>query len=485
MSVTTYTPGGWLCGVGGNGIVAFPDTSGTEVVTDLWRAVAAGADMAQLLDALLREGFRALPPFALAVRDGDGLHVVVRGAVEVQVTGPSGTKTVSGAKVTTWAERRWADWSSIRFALSPPNGMDPLPVESAVVYASEVSWVLTDTTPVQAPAPVEAPAAQAPTPGPDPSEAPPTHRWETPETRTPAPADPVPAAAVPAPIEPPPAPQARRPSPEQTLLPDPDGASALFAPAPASPPAPADEGNEYDELYGHTRARSVEDGAVRAAPGEASPEGSSPALPEPEPEPQPEPEPEPEPEPGPTPGQDLPGDHDGMTIARKIRSLLPGKGAAQPAADGPKVLARVCPSGHANPVHATSCRVCGEPLSGPGQPVPRPPLGRMRLSTGEVVELTKSAVLGRQPQATWAAGAEMPHIVTVSSEQNDISRSHLQVTVDDWHVLATDLGSTNGSVLHRPGQPPQRLQPNRPMMLASGDAVQIGDGVRVLFEDLP
>ncbi|MFN3400015.1 MAG: hypothetical protein ACK4Z4_06705, partial [Ferrovibrio sp.] len=49
--------------------------------------------------------------------------------------------------------------------------------------------------------------------------------------------------------------------------------------------------------------------------------------------------------------------------------------------------ARVCPQGHANPPTSAQCAYCGQALPGDGVQVRRPRLGRMRLSTGELIDL--------------------------------------------------------------------------------------------------
>ncbi|HEY4614167.1 MAG TPA: hypothetical protein VIG75_01760, partial [Citricoccus sp.] len=82
---------------------------------------------------------------------------------------------------------------------------------------------------------------------------------------------------------------------------------------------------------------------------------------------------------------------------------------------GPVVLARQCSEGHASPPTATRCSVCGQALSGDARQVRRPALGRIRMSTGEVLDLDRPAVIGRQPQAHRVASGTMPRMVQVRS----------------------------------------------------------------------
>lgn len=181
-------------------------------------------------------------------------------------------------------------------------------------------------------------------------------------------------------------------------------------------------------------------------------------------------------------------DHDGQTV---MRSELPG-GEDAPAAEqleprpstGPMVLARLCPSGHANPPTRSLCSDCGAPISSEPREVGRPRLGRVHISTGEVVELDHSLIIGRQPSVSRVMGAVMPRLVQVQSASGDISRSHVEVRLDGWDVMLVDLKATNGTVLVREGQAPRRLAQGEQAILLNGDIAELGDGVSLLFEGL-
>jgi hypothetical protein len=165
------------------------------------------------------------------------------------------------------------------------------------------------------------------------------------------------------------------------------------------------------------------------------------------------------------------------------RSALLAAQGAQPQA-GPLVLAVLCPAGHTSPPHAGACRVCERPIP-PQQPfqTPRPPLGTLRLSTGDVVTLDRGVLLGRSPKlnADLPAG-ERPHLVRVPSPENDISRNHVEVVLEGWHVLVRDLGSTNGTTVALPGQPPVRLRPGDSQVVEPGTAVTLADEVTLTYE---
>ena len=149
---------------------------------------------------------------------------------------------------------------------------------------------------------------------------------------------------------------------------------------------------------------------------------------------------------------------------------------------GPTVHALRCPAGHLNPPHLGVCRLCGVTIAEDRvEIVVRPPLGVLRLSTGNDVILDRSVLIGRDPSATRLIGEERPHLVKLASPGNDISREHLEVRLEGWHVLVVDLNATNGTVVSRPGVEPERLRPNDPAMIEPGTTVSIADEVTFVF----
>ncbi|QQQ63581.1 FHA domain-containing protein [Paenarthrobacter ureafaciens] len=192
-------------------------------------------------------------------------------------------------------------------------------------------------------------------------------------------------------------------------------------------------------------------------------------------------------------------DHDGQTIMKSsVAADVPegmaadgsstgtatGQEGAGNHTTGPSVLARVCGQGHANPPTYPQCSSCGLALSGDAVQVPRPRLGRMRISTGELIDLDKSLVIGRQPSVSRVQGGTMPRLVQVESPGGDISRSHVEVRLEGWHVMLCDLKATNGTVLIREGQAPRRLAQNEMAILLDGDIAELGDDISLRFEEI-
>jgi hypothetical protein len=140
------------------------------------------------------------------------------------------------------------------------------------------------------------------------------------------------------------------------------------------------------------------------------------------------------------------------------------------------VDAKLCARGHANPPTAATCAVCGEFLA-PGATalvnVPRPSLGRLQLDDGELVELDRELLIGRNPDRDDdAARASLRRLKTPGEK---VSRSHLEVRFQGWDVFVADCGSTNGTfTVPHPGGQVAALEPGRPQMIDPGAVVYFG-----------
>jgi hypothetical protein len=125
----------------------------------------------------------------------------------------------------------------------------------------------------------------------------------------------------------------------------------------------------------------------------------------------------------------------------------------------------------------------GEPVPGPFEtPQQDGPVPQLVLSTGLVVPLDRAVLLGRAPQVARVTNSELPHLVTVPSPQQDISRTHAEVRVENGQVVVTDLASTNGVHVTKQGEGARRLHPGEATVVESGHVVDLGDGVTFTVE---
>ena len=184
------------------------------------------------------------------------------------------------------------------------------------------------------------------------------------------------------------------------------------------------------------------------------------------------------------------GIHDGHTVRtdkmsflrEQLQSESPMVTDTQAQGDAPMVVALLCTEGHPNPTHVQSCRICEGDMTDQSTTVPRPSLGSLHFSTGEIVALDRDVVIGRRPRYTPQQGRPEAHLVPVPSPNQEISRTHCEVRIDGWEVRVRDMGSNNGTFLIRQGQSPVRLTDSAPALLRPGDILDLGDAVSVRME---
>lgn len=479
----SYAPGTLTAVAGDHCWVLIDATPDSPAVDWLWQQLGQRARPEAILAGLLGAGFAGATEFALLYQDDSDAHrLFCRGAVAATVQGtelahggaggPAEARRIDGSGLLTWREHAVPGTvRRILLGVPPADGALRLPAAAGVLLASCVIIDLADAV-----------------------------------VRESVPCHPAPAI-VRTVSDPGQAESARYPATLAMTAP-PGIGDGIGSPSAIRPlPAPADGppsavAEEYDFLWGVTEARSVADAAIRvpeadgarppafpasgafigmstgtgiamsaqpslppvasspplAAGGliDAMPWGPGPAAPE----------------------------ETGFTVKR---SNLPGSAvwvAPPPDKIGPAVPALICPAGHVNPPSEARCRRCGAALPPDPVIVPRPVLGVLRLSAGDMISLDRDVIMGRNPKPDFpgADGEERPHVVRLPSHDGDISRTHLRVTLDGWHVLVTDLNSTNGTLVTLPGREPEQLRPGQPMLIKPDTVVTLADGIDFRYE---
>lgn len=97
---------------------------------------------------------------------------------------------------------------------------------------------------------------------------------------------------------------------------------------------------------------------------------------------------------------------------------------------------------------------------------------QIEVDTGEIVDVSSGALLGRQPSLQAIADADAV-LVSLTDDESLISRSHLFVYAVAGGIEARDLGSTNGTVLRR-GDRTAAMPPNQPVKVRPGDKLELG-----------
>jgi hypothetical protein len=436
-----YSPGSQPVAVTPEGFVILAEDASPSLAVRVHSLIAAGRGLGGVLEALTDAygiSLSAVPPFAVALAEGDSVRLAVRGAFALDVEA-NASERVSGEGVTTWTERVIARASRVSFATEDAAPAE-YPVTDGVVLAAGLLWI-----PAHASGGVRAagPRRAAPPMEPDP------------ELKAVA-AQPVsPAAGV--------------QTPEPVAAPEPAEAASAVVGAPvvvaeAAAPAVVEPNlapvSGTAPAGGETISGLIDSDAVLSL-GESDTllpaESEATMVPAPEPaadalevtvirprEPVP---------------MAMQGDHDGETISlAEARALRAGNSLPTPGIND-----------SAPP-----------PLAPPRPPAP----GRIRVSTGQVLTLDRTVVIGRRPRSTRVSGTDLPHLVAVDSPQQDISRSHVELRVEGDSILATDLHTTNGTTLLRPGVDPVRLHPGETTVVVPGDVIDLGDGITVAIEEL-
>lgn len=468
-----YAPGEMPVLVTRHGIVAIGGEVPPSLITTLWDEVSAGRGLAAVLEALtgaFGTSLAAIPAFVVALAEESSTRLVVRGALAVTVESAGGVETISGTGVTTWSERVVETVASLQIARDDDDRSDAAPpaypVEGGVVFASRVEWlpaaVTSAATATEQPKLVKAP---------EPAAVPAMEPVIMTETVAVAAAD--------------------------------DAVAEDVAVAEVAEVAAIEEA-EIEEVAGEEVAgEEAEAEAVAAGPWAAF--AVAPRLPVPEPIPVRGPKPNADDE----PAAAIPGliDSGAVLSMTSTDTLMPpeatqGPAAPTEAADDPvwgATVARPAPQAPASlpgdhdgeTISVAEARALRDSTPGvhdsapaPLAP-PRPPApGRLLLSTGQVLLLDRTVVIGRRPRSTRVTGTDLPHLVAVDSPQQDISRSHIELRVEGDAIVATDLHTTNGTTLHRAGAEPMRLHPGEATVVVPGDVIDLGDDITVLIEEV-
>ena len=537
-----YAPGGdWLV-VSGRVVVLLPGETEAALVGESWALARDGAGLVELTTTLARHGLSRLSGVGLAVVDEDAVHVVLRGRASLEVDG----LRYDDEGRATWAELA-LPLGPMSMQLGSNDESVSIPLVAGVVRASSVAWNVQDSAIAPSGTPVgdarvpgsdardadgrhrvpdEATDLDVPS-GADDGQEGETLRdedlkavvAETPSPTTAAadvaPID-VPIAApdeAPTPVEedsydrlfgatafvaksptPTPTPTAPEPEPAPPLVPEatPTRTSLVDAPLPPDAraievaPLPVPHVEPVPEAPARTAATPSTTliaglpqwGPDAAAAPSAAVTTTAVPLTAVPPIPPPTGSPIVVPSAAPAPA----GETDGMTISR---SELQARRSAGPSIHGVR-----CPAGHANPTEATSCRLCG--LEIPMQAattMPRPALGVLVLEepvegAPATITLDGAFILGRRPSVDRVTDT-VPRLITLPSPEQDVSRNHVRINVEGWHVLVTDLGSKNGTVVVSPGEPPQRLHADRPVMITPGTRVVLAEVMTYRYETGP
>ncbi|MBB2921411.1 FHA domain-containing protein [Cellulomonas cellasea] len=535
MIVPEYTPGDWHAVVAGGVVALLAPTTPPSVVRAVWDAVPADGGLADQLEVLLTGGIARLQPFALVDLTGGRVHAALRGPVEVEVSGPDGSSVLAAGEVTTWSERvaEGADVVTVRVAGTGAwSAEGALPVVSGVVRASAVQVPLAVRDGAGAPETLASEAEEAPSaPAADASAgaAAGASTVDGPDLGSTADGSTVEPAAATVGAEDSPSAVEVAPAGAVDLV-KPVGTTPSDEPAADVEPEPATRSGELPLATGRTGSQPVVAPAAAVPTASAAPavpaapvlplhiadlplpafqavETAAPAREQADPEAPRDPQADlartwstPTPvlpvterptdhavvTPALVPDDDLDDDDTyGADVVAAAEAVLQGEAAAQADPDfGDDHDGLTILSSDLVAIRDQLPSWAGDEVPGPFRVVAPEvdPTAKLVLSTGLVVALDRSVLLGRAPQVSRVTNRELPRLVTVPSPQQDISRTHAEVRAEGDDVLVTDLNSTNGILVSRPGERARRLHPGEATVVAAGEVVDLGDGVTFTVE---
>ena len=515
----TYTPGDWMLLSGPTSAVLLepPPPERSSMIDVLWEEVLASSSMTELAGRLASYPLDSLPSFAAFFWTGDGMRSLVRGAVSV-VDLSSGVTVAEGEGIQTWSEIGLGQVSQVLVDVATGNSDGgELPLVVGAVRASSVrldtstaARVLSPQVPVaaatpadgedgfgyaeavppyaeQAPAYAEDAAAYAGEPLDDDTEGDQPESADS-ETDAAAWADRAGFEAGAPAAEPPPAAELASPSTE--LLADPfadDGPAPEWRPEDWSADA-WNPSTAHEPFAPPTAPEPFPPAAAAPDHVPAVPDSTAEAdeLPEPNPADPDFEYPMWEPDVEPVPARALPPD-DAAAMENADTQLMPPPSSPPTVetevSQNSLIMAVVCQYGHASAQNATACRICGSSIAPQGpQLLPRPVLAVLRSSDGSTAEVDRAVLVGRAPSAQ-RSSARTPKLMTVPSPGHDISRTHVEVAPEGWSVVVTDLHSTNGTILIRPGGVDRQPMPaGEAVPVELGSVVELGDGISILID---
>lgn len=163
-----------------------------------------------------------------------------------------------------------------------------------------------------------------------------------------------------------------------------------------------------------------------------------------------------------------------------LRPRAPGRRGAAPAEpDLDDTIVRLVEPAPAPP----AARLPTEALPIVEPPAPAPTIAwqvRVR-GTTTVVPLDVPVVIGRRPGPPRPTEHPAPRRVVIPPDRHDVSARHARIERLGESLVVSDLGSTNGVVVHWSTGASLRLRPAESCAVLPDAVIELGDGVEIEF----
>ena len=118
--------------------------------------------------------------------------------------------------------------------------------------------------------------------------------------------------------------------------------------------------------------------------------------------------------------------------------------------------------------------------AGPGAGAGAPPSAR-RAPAGRRRDRAAGPAGGARAPPGAEGPGDWPHLVPLPHDSTYLSRLHVRIDLDGWHVLARDLGSRGGTTLFAPGRDPEKIRGHEPHLLESGTTLDLAGAYQVTY----
>jgi len=104
------------------------------------------------------------------------------------------------------------------------------------------------------------------------------------------------------------------------------------------------------------------------------------------------------------------------------------------------------------------------------------PAFRALFADGTEVALDVTVYVGRRPSVPRIHTDAEPRLVTLPSPGKELSATHLELKVVGGALVASDMRSTNGTVVQLPGAAPRTLLRGESAVVVPGTRIDLGEG---------
>ncbi|WP_395640591.1 FHA domain-containing protein [Pseudolysinimonas sp.] len=101
---------------------------------------------------------------------------------------------------------------------------------------------------------------------------------------------------------------------------------------------------------------------------------------------------------------------------------------------------------------------------------------RAVLADGTEVPIDVPVYLGRNPSIPRIHTGPAPRLVTLASPTREMSATHLELRLLGGSLVASDMRSTNGTIVQLPGAAPRTLIRGESAVIVAGTRIDLGEG---------